>query len=67
MATIQIVVDDPLLKETDRVAKRQKMNRSALIRTALQAHLHRLHIRDLEEQERRAYQAFPDNPAWPED
>lgn len=76
METIQVVLDAELLKATNLAAKRQKLNRSALIRTALQEHLHRLHIRDLEEQERKAYLAKPQDPdeylpwekaaVWPE-
>ena len=53
------------------------MNRSALIREALQEHLKRLHLVDLEERDRRGYQAKPQRieeyrpweeaAAWPED
>jgi metal-responsive CopG/Arc/MetJ family transcriptional regulator len=59
METIQVVLDTKLLKAADVAAKRQKVNRSALIRTALQEHLNRLHARELEERERRGYQAKP--------
>jgi metal-responsive CopG/Arc/MetJ family transcriptional regulator len=41
------VLDTKLLKATDLAARRQKVNRSALIRHALQQHLKRLH--DLEQ------------------
>ena len=57
--TIQVVLDAKLLKAADLAAKRQKVNRSALIREALQEHLKRLHIRELEERERRAYEVQP--------
>jgi metal-responsive CopG/Arc/MetJ family transcriptional regulator len=57
--TIQVVLDAKLLKAADVAAKRQKVNRSALIREALQEHLKRLHIRELEERERRGYEARP--------
>ena len=77
MATIQIVLDPKLLKAADRAAKLRKVNRSALIREALQEHLQRLHTAQLEEQERRAYASVPQRPeeyepweaiaAWPED
>ena len=76
METIQVVLDDKLLKAADRAAKREKMNRSALIRQALQEHLKRLHIRDLEERDRCGYRAKPqreeeyrpweDAATWPE-
>ena len=76
METIQVVVDTKLLKATDRAAKRQRVNRSALIRHALEEHLKRLRERELEEQDRRGYMAQPqleeefrvweDAAAWPE-
>jgi metal-responsive CopG/Arc/MetJ family transcriptional regulator len=57
--TIQIVLDAKLLKAADIAAKRQQVNRSALIREALQKHLRRLHVRDLEARDQRGYQARP--------
>ncbi len=59
METIQIVLDAKLLKAADIAAKRQKLNRSALIRQALQEHLKRLRVVELEERDRRGYQAEP--------
>ena len=59
METIQIVLDKKLLKATDVAAKRQKVNRSALIRRALQDHLRRLHEIELEKQDFRGYAAQP--------
>ena len=77
MPTIQVVLDSKLLRAADRAAKRQNVNRSALIRCALQEHLKRLREADLEEQERRGYKAHPPDPeefrvleqitAWPND
>ena len=77
METIQVVLDAKLLKAADVAAKRQKVNRSALIRQALQEHLKRLRMLDLEERDRRGYQAQPqrvgeflpweETAAWPED
>jgi metal-responsive CopG/Arc/MetJ family transcriptional regulator len=77
METIQIVIDSKLRQAADRVAKRQKVNRSALVREALREHLKRLHIKELEERERRAYQKQPQTNeeiylwereiAWPEE
>jgi metal-responsive CopG/Arc/MetJ family transcriptional regulator len=76
METIQVVLDTKLLRATDLAAKRQKVNRSALIRNALQQHLKRLRELELEEQDRRGYLAQPqreqefriweDAAAWPE-
>ncbi|MGA2186304.1 MAG: ribbon-helix-helix protein, CopG family [Bryobacteraceae bacterium] len=57
METIQVVLDARLLQATDRVARRRKTNRSALIRDAIRAHLRSLEIRDLEERDRKGYQA----------
>jgi metal-responsive CopG/Arc/MetJ family transcriptional regulator len=75
--TIQVVLNAKLLKAADMAARRQKVNRSALIRQALEEHLKRLHIRDLEERDRRGYQARPQRieeyrpwkeaAAWPEE
>jgi metal-responsive CopG/Arc/MetJ family transcriptional regulator len=77
METIQVVLDAKLLKATDVAAKRQKVNRSALVRQALQEHLRRLHVMDLEERDRCGYRARPQRveeyrpweeaAAWPED
>jgi len=76
MQTVQVVLDAKLLKATDLAAKRQKLNRSALIRLALQEHLRRLQVQELEAQERRGYTAQPqrdeeyrvweDIASWPE-
>ncbi len=76
MQTIQVVLDTKLLKAADLAAKRHKVNRSALIRQALQQHLKRLHELELEERDRRGYLAHPqreeefrmweDAAAWPE-
>jgi metal-responsive CopG/Arc/MetJ family transcriptional regulator len=77
METIQIVLDSKLLKAADSAAKRQKVNRSALIRQALQEHLRRLRASEQEERDRRGYVAQPQRieeyrpwegaAAWPED
>jgi metal-responsive CopG/Arc/MetJ family transcriptional regulator len=77
METIQVVLDAKLLRAADLAAKRQKVNRSALVRQALQEHLKRLRELELEEQDRRGYMAQPqredefriweDAAAWPED
>lgn len=77
METIQIVIDTKLRQAADRVAKRQKVNRSALFRDALREHLKRLRMESLEERERRGYEAHPDSEedsvvwereaAWPKE
>jgi metal-responsive CopG/Arc/MetJ family transcriptional regulator len=75
--TIQVVLDSKLLKAADIAAKRQKVNRSALVRQALREHLRRLSVLELEERDRRGYQARPQRTeeylpleeaaSWPED
>ena len=77
METIQVVLDAKLLKAADMAARRQKVNRSELIRQALREHLGRLRIVQQEERDRRGYQAQPqrveeyrpweETAAWPED
>jgi metal-responsive CopG/Arc/MetJ family transcriptional regulator len=77
METIQVVLDAKLLRAADAAAKRQKLNRSALIRQALQEHLKRLQVLELEERDRRGYQARPQRveeyrpwegiAAWPDE
>jgi len=59
METIQVVLDERLLRAADRAARRTKLNRSALIRNALHEHLRRLEVRELEERDRKGYQIRP--------
>ena len=59
METIQVVLDRKLLKAADLAAKRHQVNRSALIRQALQRHLKHLHDLELEDRDRRGYLARP--------
>jgi len=77
MATIQVVIEDRLLRAADRMAKKQQVNRSALFREALRSYLKNQHFRELERRERDAYERTPDDmsevalwegvAAWPED
>ena len=77
MQTIQVVMDQKLVRAADLAARRNRCNRSALIREALRRHLKDLRIQELERQERRAYLLHPDTEddlavwekviAWPED
>lgn len=76
MQTIQIVLEEELLKATDLAARRTKRNRSALVREALREHLKRLEVRGLEDRDRRGYARAPvggdeallweAEAAWPE-
>ncbi len=56
METIQVVLDSKLLRATEVAARRTKLNRSALIREALRAHLKNLEIRELELRDRKGYE-----------
>lgn len=76
MQTIQVVLDDDLLQAVDRVARRIKINRSALVREALREHLKKLHFRELERRDRQGYEKRSDSGdltvwegvvAWPEE
>lgn len=74
METIQVVLDSALLRATDSAAKRGRINRSALIRSALREYLSRLSIREKEARDRRGYEQHPDTwdsswervQTWPE-
>lgn len=75
METIQVVIDAKLLQATDRAARKSKLNRSELVRQALQEHLRRLHTLESEERDRRGYAKQPAEPgseweaeaAWPQE
>jgi metal-responsive CopG/Arc/MetJ family transcriptional regulator len=76
METIQVVLGSKLLRATDHAARRARVNRSALVRTALREHLNHLRVREMEERDRRGYQEIPEDGAevarwervaeWPE-
>ncbi len=76
METIQVVLDEALLRATDGAARRARVNRSALVREALREHLKRLQTRELEARDRRGYLQRPEASdeiaaweqvaAWPE-
>lgn len=76
METVQIVVDKELLTAADKVARRLKQNRSALVREALREYLLRLETRAREQRDREGYAKKPQAPkgshawemeaAWPE-
>ncbi len=59
MKVIQVFLHEKLLKAANIAAKRQKLNRSALIRQALREHLKRLDDMELEARDRRGYQTKP--------
>ena len=57
METIRVVLDSKLLRATEAAARRTKLNRSALIREALRAHLKKLSMQELERRDRKGYEA----------
>lgn len=76
MQTIQIVLEEGLLKAADREVKRLRTNRSKLFREALREHLRRSSLKEAEDRERAAYLKTPESDEmtafekvamWPED
>ena len=61
--TIQVVLGSELLRATDHAARRARVNRSALSRTALREHLKHLRVREMEERDRWGYQDIPEDEA----
>lgn len=59
MQTIQIVLDEKLLKAADRAARHEKRNRSELVREALRDYLRKLEIRAMEERDRAGFEGRP--------
>ena len=60
MKTIQVVLDETLLRATDRLAEQSSMNRSALIRAALKEYLKRAQILEMERRDRVGFERQPD-------
>ncbi len=76
MQTIQIVLEEDLLRAADREVKRLRINRSKLFRTALREHLKRKSVQEKEEADRAGYLRIPEGDemvafekvmVWPED
>jgi metal-responsive CopG/Arc/MetJ family transcriptional regulator len=59
MKTIQMTIDEDLVKEVDRVARRLKTTRSAFARAALREALEKHRIAALEARHRRGYEQYP--------
>ena len=59
MTTIQMTLDEELLKEVDGTVKRLRTTRSALIRDSIRHYLKCLHVSRLEAQDREAYKRKP--------
>lgn len=77
MRTVQMTLDESLVRDVDRVAKRLGTTRSAFARDALRAALERLRVEELERRHREGYTRHPVTRAehavwegeqvWPDD
>jgi metal-responsive CopG/Arc/MetJ family transcriptional regulator len=75
--TIQVVLEKELLRAADGAARRLKVNRSALVRQALRAHLATMKRNRLEQLDREGYAGNPERAtetavwdkvtAWPDE
>lgn len=61
MRTIQMTLDDNLVKSVDKVVKELKTTRSAFTRNALRDAINHFSISRLEEKHRRGYELHPVN------
>jgi metal-responsive CopG/Arc/MetJ family transcriptional regulator len=59
MKTVQMTLDEDLVKAVDEAARRLRTSRSAFTRRALRQALRALSVRGLEEQHRRGYEGRP--------
>lgn len=59
MRTVQITIDDGLMKEVDAAAESLQTTRSAFAREAFRAALERIKERDLEKKHREGYRRKP--------
>ncbi len=59
MRTVQMTLENDLVKSVDQAAKRLKTTRSAFTRSALKEALRNLKTRQLEDQHRQGYKAHP--------
>lgn len=59
MRTVQMTLDEELVKAVDRAVKRLRTTRSAFARQALRKALENLRIAELEQKHRRGYERRP--------
>jgi metal-responsive CopG/Arc/MetJ family transcriptional regulator len=62
MRTIQMTLDDDLVKAVDRVSKELSTSRSAFARKALRDAIERYNLEQLERKHRRGYEQHPIAP-----
>lgn len=63
MKTVQMTLDEDLVRSVDRVVKKMRTTRSAFTRDALRDALARLNVVRLEQQHRKGYEIHPVNKA----
>jgi len=63
MKTVQMTLDENLLRSVDRVVKKINTTRSAFTRDALRNALEKFNVARLEQQHRKGYEIFPVNKA----
>ena len=59
MRTVQMTLDEDLIKEVDRISKQLHTNRSAFTRKALRESLARYSLEQLERKHRQGYERCP--------
>ena len=59
MKTIQMTIDEELLRQLDSAAQKIKTSRSAFIRDSVLLYLKRMQIEEWEKQQRQGYEKFP--------
>jgi len=59
MRTVQMTLEEELLRQVDHAVARLGTTRSAFTRDALRRELHAIRQRELEEAHRRGYERFP--------
>ena len=62
MKTVQMTLDEDLVRHVDETVRRLKTTRSAFTREALRAAVRREHEAELEARHRRGYERFPVQP-----
>ena len=59
MKTVQMTLDDDLVREVDQIVKKLSINRSAFARKALREAVARFQEKQLELQHRKGYERYP--------
>ena len=62
MRTVQMTLEEELVRSVDQAARKLHTTRSAFTRSALREALHQMKTRHMEEQHRRGYRIHPPTP-----